>query len=109
MNTVKKLIIIAFSSICFFSCYNNAFNDVLFRTTADPFYDTPEADSLTTEHTIYLSWKEDAAADRFYLMRSYDTVPLDFSCVYEGTATNYTDVNLANNEKYIYLTLLAFN
>ena len=102
MKSIKKVIFLIFISLCFFSCYNNVFNEVLFRTTADPFDDTPVADSLSKEHTVYLSWNKDDAADKFYLMRSFDTVPLDWSCVYEGTATSYTDINLNDNEKYVY-------
>lgn len=102
MKQIKKIIILIFTPLCFFSCYNNAFNEILFRTINDPFDDVPEADSLTTEHTVYLSWKEDEAADRFYLMRSFDAVPLSWSCVYEGNATNYTDKNLPDKDLYIY-------
>lgn len=102
MKQIKKIIILIFTPLFFFSCYNNAFNEILFRTINDPFDDVPSADSLTTEHTVYLSWKEDDAADRFYLMRSFDAVPLSWSCVYEGNATSYTDENLNDNEKYIY-------
>ena len=56
MKQIKKIIILIFTSLFFFSCYNNAFNEILFRTINDPFDDVPEADSLTTEHTVYLSW-----------------------------------------------------
>lgn len=84
------------------SCSQNEFDDLLFRTAEDPFCDTPEADSLSLEHTVYLSWKEDDAADNFYLMRSFDAISLDWICVYEGKSTSYTDTNLIDNEKYIY-------
>lgn len=102
MRRTKKAMFLIFTSLCFFSCYNNAFNEILFRSTDDPFDDVPAADSLTTEHTVYLSWEEDDAADSFCLMRSFDAVPLDWSCVYEGKSTSYTDTNLIDNEKYIY-------
>lgn len=102
MKQIKKSLFLIFLSMCLFSCYNNAFNEILFRTTADPFADTPIADSLTKEHTVYLSWEEDAAADKFCLMRSFDVVPLDWSCIYEGTATSYTDEQLPDKDLYIY-------
>jgi hypothetical protein len=102
MKQIKKILFLAFTLICFFSCYNNAFNEILFRTTNDPFDDKPTADSLRTEHTVYLSWKEDAAADSFCLMRSFDTVPLGWSCIYEGNATSYTDEQLPDKDLYIY-------
>lgn len=102
MRRIKKVIILIFVLLCFSSCYNSAFNEILFRTTDDPFDDTPITDSLTTEHTVYLSWEKDDAADSFCLMRSFDTVPLDWSCVYKGSETSYTDTDFMNNEKYIY-------
>lgn len=102
MRINKKMIFLIFASLCFFSCYNNAFNEILFRTVDDPFNDTPIVDSLETENTVYLSWEKDDAADNFCLMRSFDTVPLVWSCIYKGTATNYTDTDFMNNEKYIY-------
>lgn len=102
MKLIKKVLCMLFMAMPFFSCYNSAFDEILFRNTDDPFYDVPESDSLATEHTVYLSWKEDDAADRFYLMRSFDTVPLSWSCIYEGNETSFTDKNLADNEKCIY-------
>ncbi|WP_297644906.1 hypothetical protein, partial [uncultured Treponema sp.] len=102
MSRTKKAMLLIFTSLWFFSCYNNAFNEILFRTTDDPFDDVPATDSLTTEHTVYLSWKEDDAADSFYLMRSFDAISLDWTCIYEGKSTSYTDTGLIDNEKYIY-------
>lgn len=102
MRGIKTVMFLIFTSLSFSSCYNSAFDEILFRTTDDPFDDTPIADSLTTEHTVYLSWKEDGAADNFYLMRSFDAISLDWICVYEGKSTSYTDTNLIDNEKYIY-------
>lgn len=98
-NVLKLIIVYVFMLN---SCYNNAFNEILFRNINDPFDDVPKADSLSKEHTVYLSWQEDDAADKYYLMRSFDTVPLDWSCVYEGTATEYVDTNLVGDELYIY-------
>jgi hypothetical protein len=84
------------------SCSHNAFEEMLFRTTDDPFYDTPHADSLRLEHTVYLSWREDEGCDTFRLMRSYDSPTLSFTCIYEGTETSYTDTDLTDGFKYIY-------
>lgn len=102
MKGIIKVIFLIFTSLSFSSCYNSALDEILFRTTADPFDDVPATDSLTTEHTVYLSWKKDDAADSFCLMRSFDTSPLDWSLIYEGTATSYTDTDFSDNEKYIY-------
>ena len=81
---MKKHLILAAAAILLCSCSRNAFEDDLFRTTDDPFQDVPSADSLSLEHTVYLSWKSDDACDTFRLMRSYDSETLSFSCVYEG-------------------------
>ena len=59
MKGIKKVMFLIFTSLSFSSCYNSAFDEILFRTTDDPFDDTPVTDSLTTEHTVYLSWKKD--------------------------------------------------
>lgn len=97
----KKLFIIMLTFILT-SCYNNAFNEVLFRTTEDPFDDSPVTDSLSIEHTIYLSWKEDEGSDNFRLMRSVDQNILSFSCIYEGKDTSYTDTEITSGNRYIY-------
>lgn len=86
----------------FASCSENAFEEILFRTADDPFYDTPSIDSLALEHTVYLSWDEDDACDTFRLMRAYDQSQLSFSCVYEGRRTAYTDVDLMDSSRYVY-------
>lgn len=99
---MKKIIGLLFPIFLFFSCYNGAFDDVLFRTTSDPFYDTPEADSLTLEHTVYLTWQADEACDEFLLMRSSDATLLSFECIYRGKGTNYTDTSLPDGQLYIY-------
>ncbi len=99
---MKKHLILAAAVILLCSCSHNAFEDDLFRTTDDPFQDIPSADSLSLEHTVYLSWKSDDACDMFRLMRSYDSETLSFSCVYEGRGTSYTDTDLTDNYRYIY-------
>lgn len=104
---MKKAISLCFSLFLIFvmsACVQNEFEEILFRTTDDPFYDTPYADSLSLEHTIYLAWKEDAAADKYRLMRSYDNLTRDlkFDCIYEGDFTSYTDRDLTENGRYVY-------
>ncbi len=99
---MRKILFLIFISIILTSCTNNSFETILFRTTEDPFFDVPDIDSLTLEHTICLSWKIDDACDTFYLMRSNDQKTLDFSCVYEGTDLEYIDTKIADNNRYIY-------
>lgn len=102
MKLIKKVLAVFYVPLLFTSCHDNAFDEMLFRNTSDPFYDVPDADSLSREHTVHLSWEEDDAADSFCLMRSFDTVPLSWSCVYEGTATSYTDERLPDKDLYVY-------
>ncbi len=101
---MRKLffIITALSALLASSCSDNAFQEMLFRTTDDPFQDVPVTDSLSLEHTVYLSWREDEGCDTFFLMRSYDQPNLDFTCVYEGTATEYVDADLPYGDRYVY-------
>ena len=102
MKLARKLSLLSCMAVLFFSCQNGALEEILFRSMDDPSDDVPKADSLATEHTVYLSWKEDDASDSFRLMRASDTAPLSWSCVYEGRATAFMDKNLADNERYIY-------
>lgn len=102
MKIAKKVLFLFFMPGLFCSCYNSAFNEIVLRTTDDPFDDKPAADSLSSEHTVYLTWKEDAASDKFYLMRAFDAKSPVWSCIYKGTETYFTDKELINNGKYIY-------
>lgn len=99
---MKKLLLSTITAVLLCSCSDNSFEKMLFRTTEDPFCDTPCTDSLRLEHTVYLSWREDEGCDTFRLMRSYDSPPLSFTCVYEGAGTSYMDTDLEDNFKYIY-------
>lgn len=99
---MRKIAWLIIALALFVSCSENTFEELLFRTIDDPFSDTPSIDSLTLEHTIYLSWSKDDACDTFHLMRSYDQSILSFSCIYEGDETSYTDVDLTDNNRYIY-------
>lgn len=99
---MRKIVFLMLSCLLAISCYNNNFTEVIFRTTNDPFDDVPEADSLSREHTVFLKWKHDDGADRYFLMRSVDQTNLDFTCVYEGTGTEFVDTNLTDDELYIY-------
>lgn len=99
-----KCLVILLIGVLFYatSCKNNSFNDVLFRTMEDPFYDIPTVDSLTQEETIFVKWREDQACDCFYLQRSKDQSVLNFECIYTGLDTHYTDTALEEGQRYIY-------
>ena len=99
---MKKGIIISAALFLLCSCSQNAFEEMLFRTTDDPFDDVPLADSLSLEHTVFLSWKIDEGCDRYLLMRSCDQPVLNFECVYEGTETRWTDRDIPDGRRYVY-------
>lgn len=99
---MKRCFLILIPLIFFSSCYHAPFEDVLFRTTQDPFYDTPQADSLSLENTVFLNWKEDDAADEFCLMRSFDGPELNFNCIYKGKETSFKDTYMSEGDLYIY-------
>lgn len=100
---MKKIdILLLLLAMFLYSCKENSFEEIVFRTQEDPFYDVPNAESLTLENTIYLSWKGDDGTDTFYLMRSNDQSSLNFSCIYKGNKTFYTDTNLKELNRYIY-------
>ncbi len=99
---MKKNILLAFVSFVFMSCYNNAFDEILFRTTEDPFDEAPAADSMKEEHKVFLSWTEDAACDEYILMRASDSLILDFKEVYSGTGNSFVDTDTEENALYIY-------
>lgn len=99
---MRKLLILFFFILSFVSCTYNTFEQVLFRTLQDPFCDSPITNSDTLENTIFLNWQEDEACDKYYLMKSYDQPGLNFTCVYEGSNTNYTDTNVESNSRYVY-------
>lgn len=99
---MRKSIIITAALFLLCSCSQNAFEEMLFRTTGDPFYDVPLTDSLSLEHTIFLSWKNDEGSDRYILMRSCDQPVLSFECVYEGTETGWIDSGIPDGKRYVY-------
>ena len=100
---MRALLLLLAAMLMASSCAQNEFDALVLRTTEDPFCDTPDAGSRSLERTVCLSWKEDCAADTFRLMRSPDQKQLSFSCIYEGKETSYTDTDLAEGGKHIYM------
>ena len=90
------------TSSLFASCSHNSIEEILFRTTEDPFYDVLQTDSLSLENTVYLTWQEDKASDCFYLMKAEDKKNLVFECIYEGTKSEYTDSDILTDHRYVY-------
>ena len=93
--------ILMFSCIMFLSC-ENAFYEIVMRTTADPFPDCPIAMSFELEHTVKLSWKSDSAADVYVLMRAEDSYSLIFEEVYRGRDCSYIDRDIGEMRRYKY-------
>ena len=98
----KAICCLLLSSFLFMSCQDNTFQDIIFRPIDDPFQDVPVADSLSLEGTVYLSWESDECSDIYILQRSIDSASLNFTTVYEGTGTSYTDSNLTTDYRYVY-------
>ena len=84
------------------SCSNNTFEEILFRSNEDPFYETLITDSLSLENTVFLKWREDENADGFFLMKADDKSNLVFKCIYEGRETAYTDTAVLTDCRYVY-------
>lgn len=100
---MKKIFVLVFVSLFLYSsCSNNSFEEILFRTIDDPFFDVPEVDSGLVENTIFIQWQEDEACDCFYLMKSHDQKELKFSCVYKGDNNSFIDSNCESDNCYIY-------
>lgn len=98
---MKKIILLVIPFLCC-SCMNSEFERILFRTNEDPFYDSPKAESVKLENTIFLTWQEDECADCYYLMKSTDSVRLNFECIYSGSGTSFTDTDNRINQCYVY-------
>jgi hypothetical protein len=80
-------------------------NEVLGRTTDDPFAEIPRAVSFAELYTVHLSWSQDEAADEYYLYRAYDdSLAPQYGLVYQGPLTGYRDRFTLSNagERYLY-------
>ena len=85
------------------SCPNGSAADFL-RGYDDPFDDTPTATSYTREYTVFLSWKEDEAADEYILLRAPDDGKYAFCELYRGTFTSFSDTlhSAQDQERLLY-------
>lgn len=98
---VKRFLPFIFGLCIFISCENPVY-DLLTRTTEDPFFDIPYADSFTTEKRIYLSWQKDEGADIYVLMRAVDDGQKIYKQIYTGEDLSYTDTDLQVSRRYLY-------
>lgn len=81
---------------------DNGLATLIFRPQKAPETFDIDIQSFTLENKIICSWKEDVLTDEYILLRSEDTVPLNFSQVFVGNSFFYEDSNLKDNTKYIY-------
>jgi len=83
---------------------NPGMDDILGRTTDDPFQDIPVVRSFNGDFSVIISWREDEAADKYFLYRAADALNPEYDLIYEGSKTEYRDVfSLPQNEKlYLY-------
>jgi hypothetical protein len=67
-------------------------DDVLGRTTSDPFQEIPRVRSFNGDLSIVISWSRDEAADEYILYRAKDTATEpQYSEIYRGPLTEYRD------------------
>ncbi|MDR2181294.1 MAG: hypothetical protein LBN92_01285 [Treponema sp.] len=78
--------------------------ETLARTTRDPFFEVPRAQSMVEDLAIVLDWRFDEAADEYLLYRSRDDICPDYRIVYRGNALVYHDRFAVERkgEKYLY-------
>jgi hypothetical protein len=80
-------------------------NEVLGRTTSDPYPEIPQARSFVERYTVLLNWSDDEAADEYYLYRAHDdSLAPQYELVYRGPLTGYRDRFTLSHagEKYLY-------
>ncbi|MBQ8679935.1 MAG: hypothetical protein IJ530_09220 [Treponema sp.] len=100
MRKTLRLLVFSLIFLLFLSC-ENSFEEMLMRTTADPFQEVPTADSFSKENTVYLNWSADEGADEYILLRAFDSLNPSFSEIYRGKGLSYTDTGV--EESYLYL------
>lgn len=96
---MKKFILI--TSVLFFtlSCSSGLYNEIS-RLIGDPQISTPNVVSFSEVSTIDISWDYDSLADEYILYRALDNGVLNFTEIYRGSDTEYTDTD--GNEGDIY-------
>lgn len=102
----KKLFGVLIAVIAFASCSSPMY-ETLARTTNDPFFEAPRAQSFVKDFTIVLDWSSDEAADEYLLYRSRDDIYPDYQIVYRGNALGYHDRFTVDHEGEKYLYRLA--
>ncbi len=87
VSTISTSLLILFSNM---SCANGDVSEIL-RKYDDPADDTPRAACYSDPHSLNLSWDEDECADEYILLRAEDNGAENFTPVYTGKNTSYSD------------------
>lgn len=97
------MLLAVIAALALASCTNEP-SLMLLRAYDDPYDDIARAECFKKENTIYLSWREDAGADEYVLMRADDIMPYGFKEVYRGNGLEYEDTfnEAVTNERYLY-------
>lgn len=82
---------------------------IIFTGQPLPFPDTPLLTIDYDSSSCTLSWREDKICDAYCLERAEDSGDLNFTDIYTGTDTSFTDLTIKDKGKYIYRLSKYFN
>ena len=103
---VAKILIIITAFLILAAC-SLGMNDMLGRTTDDPFEEIPKVVSFNGDYSIMVSWSKDNAADEYFLYRAADTISPQYQLIYRGPLTEYKDTFSLTQNGYPYLYRLG--
>ena len=103
---VKKYLLFTVVCLVLAAC-SLGMNDMLGRTTDDPFEEIPNVVSFNGDYSIMVSWSRDAAADEYYLYRAADNIIPQYQLIYRGPLTEYKDTFSLTQDGYPYLYRLG--
>jgi len=105
MVILKNIVLLAG---CFvFAACSLGMNDLLGRTTSDPFTEIPHVQSFNGDFSIVINWSRDEAADEYCLYRAADDLYPYYQLIYSGPLTMYRDVFTLPQEENLYLYRLG--
>ncbi len=72
------------------------------RVLRDPTVSPPQVSSLDRELRIEVCWDPDPAAEQYILEKAEDSLLADYSEVYRGTGSFYTDTDCQDQGRYLF-------
>jgi len=101
MKNKHTIYLLAIALWCL-SCDQNILNDHLARQ--DPFSDIVMVREIKSIHAVSLTWRKDAGADNYIVMRSISNENgfLEFLPIYRGTEWTYIDLDIEVSVTYAY-------